>query len=188
VMLYPRILPWDDNPGESTSEDPQAGAGASPGVGVIGPGSARPGSSPATNGSSSASPEPGASVSPSSAPPGALQVALSNQQILGGLGGLSLLGYRVTITITNPAGVAQQWTNVSFRVPAAGLTLTPGVGVAAKAQDTKICVTPNGPQDEPPRTVPPDGGSVTVQVDVTRLLYTGDPPHSVALADPECDA
>jgi hypothetical protein len=188
VMLYPRILPWGETPGESTSDDPLAGAGASSGVGVIGSGSARPGGSAAGNAGSSASPDASASASELPTAPGALRATLSNEQILGGVGGLALLGYRVSITITNPAAQAQQWTNASFRVPAAGLILTPGVGVAATAQDTTICVTPTGPPDSAPRLVPPDGGSVTVQVDVTRVLYTGDPPHSVALADPDCDA
>jgi hypothetical protein len=182
-FVLPRLRPDEpaQPPGDQTAPQavPTLGPGGPDTSDAGGPGGAaptgpEPGSTPAA-----ARPQPGGA----SGTPPALELAgfVAEKRALLDLLPLGLLGWTVTITIENPADVAQAWTNVSIVVgdgrDLAGDALVPGVRVYDSGH--LVCAEP----DDAASGQVPAGGAVTIQFTVR----SSGEPHSPSLDNDDCD-
>lgn len=170
LVILPRVSPTRP-PAESAIDDDAGTIGIGPvpsgGAGVTSPGSAGGGPSLPSAGAS------GDAV-PATAPLKISQLTATNR----------VLGWRVSITIANPAGIAQDWHNVSVQVeqgvPLVLDAITPGTRVRDAGRT--VCVEPTGPSAIPP------GGATVIEFDINVLLANPPQKSDAHLDNPVCSS
>jgi len=150
---------------------------------------------PSTSSSPSASASPRASATPSasaaslavpSLPPGPSRPSVPESAPAPLTAGYTttagLLGYRMTVTIANPAAVAQQDWRLAITLPRSTLTVANVSGATAKQDEATWTFTPDATTS---RVAP--AGSVTVAFEVRGATLIDAAPRSCAINGNPCD-
>jgi hypothetical protein len=168
VVILPRL------PVTAAPPDSALGGDTDPGSGIVVAGV--PGTTAASPGASaSATPQPSGQTPPPAVPPLVVTRLVTTRDVLG------LLGWKVSITLHNPASVEQSWTNVSVYAKGGRVDtlLTPSSeGLTLYTSGDLVCAEPK----DPTTALAPANGDATIELHVA----TSRAPGPAVVDDPNC--